>query len=244
MRYAIISDIHSNLEALDAVLTEISNLMVDEILCLGDIVGYNANPNECVEVVRKTGITCIRGNHDIGASDIEEPAHFNPPAKEALLWTRKQLTDENKRFLSSLPRELKIEDIFLFHGFIHETDHYIASEDDALYNFQLLESLPGEIRLGFYGHTHVKAAVSLQRGKVILEEDDMLKLSPWKKYLINPGSIGQPRDNEPSASFMVYNTIDEKITFHRVDYDIAAAQKKIIEAGLPAELAHRLLTGR
>lgn len=244
MRYAIISDIHSNLEALEAVLSEISDLRVDEILCLGDIVGYNANPNECIEIVRRAGVRCIMGNHDSRASGLEEPDNFTPLAREAVLWTRERLTEENKRFLRELPRELAIEGFFLFHGSIHDTDRYIIDERDALDNFHLLENLPGDIKLGFYGHTHVKVALSLQRGRVSLEQDEELKVSPWKGYLINPGSVGQPRDREPSSSFLIYNTMDERVTFHRVDYDIAATQDKIIEAGLPVELAQRLSMGR
>lgn len=244
MRYAIISDIHSNLEALEAVLAEISALMVDEILCLGDIVGYNANPNECIDIVRRAGIRCIMGNHDSRASGLEEPDNFTPLAREAVLWTRDRLTEGNKRFLRELPRELTVEGFFLFHGSIHDTDRYIIDERDAMDNFEMLGSIPGEPKTAFFGHTHVRVAVCLQRGKVFLEPDEELRLSAWKSYLINPGSVGQPRDREPSSSFLIYNTMDEKVTFHRVDYDIAATQDKIIEAGLPVELAQRLAIGR
>lgn len=244
MRYAIISDIHSNLEALEAVLAKISGLKVDEILCLGDIVGYNPNPNECIDIVRRTGIRCIMGNHDSRASGLEEPDNFTPLAKEAVLWTRERLTEENKIFLRGLPRELMIDDFFLFHGSIHDTDRYIIDEKDTMDNFEMLSTLPGKPKTGFFGHTHVKVVLSLQRGKVLLAPDEELKLSPWKRYLINPGSVGQPRDGEPGASFLAYDEFNEKVNFHRVDYDISITQEKIIEAGLPVELAQRLAIGR
>lgn len=240
MRYAIISDIHSNLEALEAVLAKISELRTDDILCLGDIVGYNANPNECIDIVRRTGIRCIMGNHDSRASGLEEPDNFTPLAKEAVLWTRDQLSEDNKGFLRKLPRELTIERFIIFHGSIRDTDCYIIDKKDALGNFHLLENLPGDIKLGFYGHTHVRVALSLQRGKVFLEPDGELKLSAWKRYLINPGSVGQPRDRDPRASFLIYDEFNKKVDFYRTDYDRAATQKKIIEAGLPVELAARL----
>lgn len=244
MRYAVISDIHSNLEALEAVLTKISELRVDEILCLGDVVGYNANPNECVDIVRRAGIRCIMGNHDARASGLEEPDNFTPLAREAVLWTRKRLTEDSKTFLKELKREMVIDGFLIFHGSIHDTDRYIIDERDAKDNFQLLEALPDGVKTGFYGHTHVKVAMSYQRGKVFLESEEELKVSPWKRYLINPGSVGQPRDREPSSSFLIYNTTDEKVTFYRVDYDIATCQEKIVKAGLPIELAQRLSVGR
>lgn len=243
MRYAIISDIHSNLEALEAVLSKISELRIDDILCLGDIVGYNANPNECIDIVRRTGIRCIMGNHDSMASDLEEPDNFTPLAREAVLWTRDRLSEENKGFLRNLPRELTIEGFIIFHGSVRDTDRYIIDEKDASDNFHLLENLPGDIKLGFYGHTHVRVALSLQRGKVVMEPDGELKLSAWKRYLINPGSVGQPRDRDPRASFLIYDEFNKKVIFYRVDYDVAATQKKIIEAGLPVELAARLYGG-
>lgn len=244
MRYAIISDIHSNIEALEAVLAKISGLRVDEVICLGDIVGYNANPNECIEIVRKIGMRCIMGNHDSRASGLEEPDNFNPLAKEAVYWTREHLTEENKVFLKNLPREITIEGLIAFHGSIHDTDRYIIDERDALENFQMLENLPDDVKLGFYGHTHVKVAFSLQRGRISMEPDEDIKVSPWKRYLINPGSVGQPRDRDPGASFLVYDRFNEKVTFYRADYDIATCQEKIIKAGLPVELATRLSMGR
>lgn len=244
MRYAVISDVHSNLEALEAVLAKISGFKIDEIVCLGDIVGYNANPNECVDIVKRAGIRCVMGNHDSRASGLEEPDNFTPLAKESLIWTREHLTEDNKAFLKNLPRELIIDDFLMFHGSINDTDRYILDESDALSNFDLLSKVQDEPMIGFYGHTHVRVAFGLQRGRISMEPDQELKLSPYKRYLINPGSVGQPRDRAPGASLLLYDKFNEQVKFYRVEYDIAAAQKKIIEAGLPVELAERLSSGR
>jgi predicted phosphodiesterase len=243
MRYAIISDIHSNLEALRAVLEKISSLKIDTSFCLGDIVGYNANPNECIEIVRSEGIRCILGNHDSRAAGLEEPDDFNPLAAKAVLWTRDQLTEENKKYLRNLPRELQVDDLVIVHGSIHDTDRYILSRSDILDNFQCLRELPGSPRIGLFGHTHVKMALVQARSMVSMEYADVLNIYDDRLYLINPGSVGQPRDGDPRAAFAVYDSNDHTVTFYRVDYDIKSCQDKIIMAGLPPRLADRLAMG-
>ena len=145
MRTAVLSDIHANLEALIAVLDRMKSLKVDDIVCLGDTVGYNANPNEVLDILRKEKAQCILGNHDACAAGLEEPDDFNPLARAAVLWTREQLSDENRLFLTGLPRELHIRDFFIFHGSIHDTDRYIMYRDDARDNFDLLAGLPGPV---------------------------------------------------------------------------------------------------
>ena len=241
MSTAAISDIHSNIEALQTVLERIKALEVDEIVCLGDIVGYNASPNECIDILRNENATCILGNHDASAADIEEPSEFNPPARAAVLWTREELTKESRRFLANLRRELQVRDFYLFHGSSHETDRYIFSRENAADNFQLLAGLPAAISIGFFGHTHVRAAFDERRGIVtVLSMPEELALSPYIKYLINPGSVGQPRDGDPRASFLVYDDLDRRVVFHRVAYNIRACQDKIIRSGLPSQLAERL----
>lgn len=243
MRYAIISDIHSNLEAFSAVISKIVGLKADKILCLGDIVGYNANPNEVIDILKSEKALCIIGNHDAVACGLRGPDDFNPLAKRAALWTREQLTDESKTFLKDLPRELKMDDFFIFHGSIHATDRYILYKEDIKENFQLLEKLTGQPRIGFFGHTHVRTTYINDRDVISVDLSFELSLSPSRQYLINPGSVGQPRDHDPRASFLVYDTIEHKVTFYRTDYDIAACQSKIMKAGLPARLAARLETG-
>jgi predicted phosphodiesterase len=243
LRIAVIADIHANLEALQAVLEQIHALSVDEVVCLGDIVGYNANPNECVDILRKEKILSVLGNHDASASGLEEPYRFNALARSALLWTREQLTEENRAFLLKLPRERRVHDCFLFHGSIHDPNRYILSRDDVEQNFQSLAGLPGALHFGFFGHTHIRMALCDNQGSVSMRKSLELALSPDKRYLINPGSVGQPRDGDPRAAFLVYDATDHVVFFHRVEYVIRRCQDKIIRAGLPPQLAERLEKG-
>jgi predicted phosphodiesterase len=243
MRTAVIADIHANLEALQAVLERIHALNVDEIVCLGDIVGYNANPNECVEIMREKKIACVLGNHDASAAGIEEPVHFNLLARKAVLWTRGVLVEKNRRFLIDLPRERQVHDFFLFHGSIHDTNRYLLTRGDAVDNFQLLAGLPEGPRLGFFGHTHVGTASIDHQGRISSDLSSELSLSSGKRYLINPGSVGQPRDGDPRASFLVYDRDDRTVLVFRAEYDIKMCQDKIVRAGLPPQLAWRLEQG-
>lgn len=243
MRTAVISDIHANLEAFESVLDAIADLGVGEIFCLGDIVGYNANPNECVDIIRDRNIACVLGNHDACAAGLEEPDSFNPVAWNALLWTRETLSGVNKSFLLQLPREQALRDCFLFHGSLHDTNRYLADSYEARRNFRLLERLPGGPRIGFFGHTHVMIAFTDERGVVTTDRSHDLRLSPENRYLINPGSVGQPRDGDPRASFLVYDSDERRIAFHRRVYDIRASQDKIMRARLPTRLADRLAWG-
>ena len=244
MRYAIISDIHANLEALQAVLAEIDRLRVDAFYCLGDLVGYNANPNECIAIIREHGIRSVMGNHDSRAAGLEHADDFNPYAADAIRWTRERLSPENTAFLRDLPRELQIGDLMLFHGSLHDTDRYILYRKDILDNFLLLRQVPGSPRLGLYGHTHVPMAVSLAGETPHLEEESVVMLQEERSYLINPGSVGQPRDGDPRAAFCVYDGAERTVTFHRVRYDVLSCQAKVIRAGLPQRLAERLAMGR
>ncbi len=243
MRFAVIADIHANLEALKAVLERIETLGADEIVCLGDIVGYNANPNECLDIVRNRGVMSVLGNHDACASGLEEPVGFNPEARRAVLWTRSTLSGENRLFLRSLPRELRMGDFLLFHGSIHDTDRYILYLSDAAENFALLAEMGKSLRIGFFGHTHLKVALLYHRGEVAAEPSPGLQLTEKNLYLINPGSVGQPRDGDWRASFLLYDTDKGRVTFSRVEYDIRACQDKILQSGLPSQLAERLASG-
>ena len=244
MRIAVIADIHANLEALRAVLDRIAGLNINATVCLGDIVGYNANPNECVELIRKSNIACVLGNHDACASGREEPEHFTPFARKALFWTREQLTGENSRFLADLPREKNMHGVYLFHGSVHDTNRYLLSPMDAAHNFELLHEQAGVPMTYFFGHTHRKIAWMEHGGVVSSERPLELMLSSEKQYLINPGSVGQPRDGDPRSSFLVYDQEDCTVTFFSVEYDIKTCQDKIVRAGLPPQLAERLAWGR
>jgi predicted phosphodiesterase len=243
MRTAVIADIHANLEALESVLGRIAELGADEIVCLGDIVGYNANPNECVDIVRERKIVCVLGNHDVCASGMDEPCSFNPVAARSVLWTRDILTKENRSYLMHLPREQAVRDFYLFHGSIHETNRYITSKGDARENFRRLEALPGVCRIGFFGHTHVRMVLCNEQGALSCSYPQELSLPGVHQCLINPGSVGQPRDGDPRAAFLIYDSTERRVTFHHVAYDIRTCQDKIIRAGLPSSLAERLEQG-
>jgi diadenosine tetraphosphatase ApaH/serine/threonine PP2A family protein phosphatase len=244
MRCAVLSDIHGNLEAFRAVLTRIADLGVERMVCLGDLVGYNANPNECVDIVRNEGIISVLGNHDSRACGMEQPDNFNATAARAVLWTRDRLTDENRAFLAALPRELPLEDAFLCHGSIHDTDRYILFPNDVRDNFSLLVTLPGRPHICFFGHTHIPSAYSSEGTEIRQEPEGTVMIADGRQHLINPGAVGQPRDGDPRAAFAVYDAADGTVTFHRVAYDIPAAQDKLIRAGLPPGLAERLAYGR
>lgn len=243
MRYAIISDIHSNLEALTVVLAEIDALGVDGIVCLGDIVGYNTNPNECIALLRSRGVPCITGNHDERAAGNNEPDDFNLFAQRALLWTREQLTPENKAYLAGLPRTMVVDGVFLMmHGSVDDTDFYINGADDAAANLELMQETAG-VNIGFFGHTHVPITYVGIGGEVMEQLDSIVHLDDGCAYLINPGSVGQPRNHDPRASFALYDTALSVVTFHKAEYDIALTSMKILEAGLPDRLADRLRFG-
>lgn len=246
MLYAVISDIHSNLEALTAVLEKIDSIGVDEVLCLGDLVGYNSNPNECVEIVRKRGIRSVVGNHDVRACGLKEPYDFNDIAREAILWTRKALKGENLGFLKGLPERIYLRDgrgVAVHGALVDGTDTYILSPWIALRNFEEMKGSPDLPHLCFFGHTHVRITYQYLEGRVITRFDQEIALDPKGLYLINPGSVGQPRDRDPRASFLIYDTRRETVTFHRVPYDIDLCYRKIVEAGLPKKLGERLKAG-
>lgn len=243
MLYAVISDIHSNLEALTAFLDEAKRLRVDKIVCLGDIVGYNANPNECIELLKKESAMCVLGNHDSRVAGFEEPTNFNYHAAAAVYWTRDAITPDNLEFLRGLPKSLTVKGRFTaFHGWVNDIDRYIMGPRDAMRNFKLTDGLglPG---VCFFGHTHVPAAYSEEDGEAVLHHENPVKLSRGVRYLMNPGGLGQPRDRDPRAAFLVYDSRKNQAAFHRVEYDIRSASEKVLAAGLPERLAERLKLG-
>jgi diadenosine tetraphosphatase ApaH/serine/threonine PP2A family protein phosphatase len=239
MKYAIISDIHSNLEALEVVFEEIDRLGLDKTICLGDIVGYGANPNECVEIIRERKVESLLGNHDIVACGKKEPYDFNTAARDSALWTRSVLTAGNKGFLYSLPDKKEIEDFLIVHGAISDPDLYILSAYDAFSEFNLMK----KYYICFFGHTHMRVWYAFQSGDLRHISDYEFKIEPKSKYLINPGSVGQPRDRDPRSSFLIYDWEEGVVKNIRLKYDIGLAQKKIIEAGLDRRLAERLSLG-
>jgi len=243
MRYLILSDLHANLEALRSVLADADAKGFDRLLCLGDIVGYGANPNEVIELLRaRRPYAVIRGNHDKVACGIEDGEHFNDIALTAAVWTREALAPENRRYLRELPQgPVDAGGFLISHGNPYDEDGYLLSEVDALMTF---ESVP--FSLAFFGHTHFACSFSIAGERSNLEmlgEDQVLRLDPEWRYLINPGSIGQPRDHNPRAAYALYDRDASSVSLHRVRYDVAAAQKKISDSGLPFPLAYRLEFG-
>lgn len=245
MKYLIISDLHSNLEALSAVFAQVKRKKFDRVLVLGDLVGYGASPNQVVDMVRRTRqAIVIRGNHDKVASGLESGENFNRAAMQSALWTRKKLTSENKAFLTRLPQGPVMVDneIIVSHGTPIDEDAYIFSDYDAYEVFQVMD-----FKLCFFGHTHLPViyAVSNQRLYTFRPNGERVKIELVSgfKYLINPGSVGQPRDKNPQASFAFYDSDNRTVTFKRVEYSIPKTQDKILKAGLPQSLANRLAFG-
>jgi len=241
LQYAIISDIHANLEALEVVLGRIDQHNVDQIVCLGDVVGYNANPNECADIVRGRGIPTICGNHDAVACGIEEPWGFNPIALSAALWTREHLSKENLEWLQGLPDNLPFEDILATHGSPMDRDCYMFTWEDVLPH--LAHLVEHNYTLCFFGHTHSPGIYSSD-GMYSLDEDAKFSLNDGKRYFINPGSVGQPRDGNAHAAFGLYDSEKREFEQVRVAYPVAQAADRITKAGLPAFLAERLYLGR
>lgn len=238
MKYALISDIHANLEAFSSVLAEIDRSGVEKIICLGDIVGYGADPNACVEIVRERNITSILGNHDAAACGLYEPTHFNPAARHAVLWTRTELTRENNEFLRNLPDRIVIDNFLAVHGAISDPDKYIISAYDAEPEFALLDKQD----ICFFGHTHVAVCYALENKHVREITGPEIEFADGVKYLVNPGGVGQPRDGDPRASFIIYDS-EGRAEYRRIAYDIQTAQEKIINKGLNRMLAERLSYG-
>ncbi|MFQ5329103.1 MAG: metallophosphoesterase family protein [Thermodesulfobacteriota bacterium] len=244
MQIAVISDIHSNLEALTAVLDRIDSFGVDTILCLGDIVGYNADPDRCVEIVREREIQCVLGNHDSWVCGLEGLDNINYPVRRTILWSREQLSPKNLDFLKRLPRKLSMDiGALAIHGWVNNTDRYIITTGDALINSELLAQEPHSPRLCFFGHTHKPIAYSTTESAVLVHRDELLILKEGRRHIINPGSVGQPRDFDNRGAFLIYDSEAGALRFHRVEYNIDATCRKIIAAGLPATFAERLKTG-
>ena len=246
MRLAVIADIHSNSEALASVLTQLDREGVDAILNLGDLVGYNASPNECLELLQGRKAWSLAGNHDLALLDPERAQNFNIIAYEALMWCRQQVRPEFLEFLQGLPLLRKLPGSFLAcHGTPANPDTYIA------YHFQgkrVLNDLykHSDLRVCFFGHTHRRALWYRDiRGKVALRQISpaTMQLSPEEHYLINPGSVGQPRDGNPEAAYAIFDDEASSIQFKSVPYDVSGAQRRILAAGLPPYLAERLALG-
>ncbi|MGJ8634254.1 MAG: metallophosphoesterase family protein [Luteolibacter sp.] len=240
MRTAIFGDIHANLEALESVLEDANTQNVDKFVCLGDIVGYNADPAACLEHVKAMDCPTVKGNHDADASENHSLDTMNPVAATALRWTREQLDDDQRLWLKKLRMVRQVTDFTIVHSTLDQPLHwnYVTNRFDAMSNFSYQFT-----QLCFHGHTHVPR-VYMKSTKVIEVAADQIALEPDAKYFINVGSVGQPRDGDPRACYAIFDHETRTITFRRVKYDLPATQKKILAAGLPEMLAERLAEGR
>jgi diadenosine tetraphosphatase ApaH/serine/threonine PP2A family protein phosphatase len=239
VRYALLSDIHSNLEALEAVLEDISGQQIDELLCLGDLVGYGANPNECVQRIRELVSHVVAGNHDSAVVGQTDVYNFNSHARRAVVWTAEVIEPHHARYLSERPYVDRIDDCLLVHATPSEPAawNYVLSTQAARPEFQAFSE-----SICFIGHSHQPIFFSLdevprsQRG-------DRLTCEPGKRYIVNVGSIGQPRDKDPRSCYAIYDADSRTVQLRRVPYDIRSAQRKILKAALPPVLAARLSRG-
>jgi predicted phosphodiesterase len=247
MRYLILSDIHANLTALEAVLAAAEGKW-ERAVCLGDLVGYGPDPNEAIGRVRELDCVVIRGNHDKAIAGLTEAEEFNPIARAAMLWSRERLTPENLEFLAQLRQGPAFVDSFcIVHGSIRDEDEYVFVAPQALEELRLA-STP----LTFFGHTHRQGGF-LQRGATlgIINFDPTpkkliftLPIEEGSTYLLNPGSIGQPRDGDPRAAYAIADTEKGSVQFWRVPYDIGAVQNRMLAEQLPEPLIMRLSVGR
>jgi predicted phosphodiesterase len=246
LRYLIVSDMHANWDAFAAVLRRARRKRFDAVLVLGDLVGYGASPNQVVEAVRGMGprLYTVRGNHDKVVTGIDNGANFNQTALVAAQWTATRLTPGNLRFVRELPQgPLQIEEgMAICHGSPLDEDTYVFSDVDA---WEIFSAFP--IPVTFFGHTHIPSLFSLE-GRVLgvralRGRTGTVQLHPHGRYLVNPGSIGQPRDRDPRASYMTYDSERRIVRWHRIDYPIDEAQRRIRRADLPGSLADRLAVG-
>jgi predicted phosphodiesterase len=246
VRYLIVSDLHGNWQALEAVLRD-SEGRYDCTLCCGDLVGYGADPNKVVDWVRTNCSVVVRGNHDRACTGQDDLEWFNPVARSAAVWTQQTLSPENAQFTADLPRgPIAIENFQVVHGSPFDEDEYVLAADEAGQAFSYLEC-----RLAFFGHTHVQGGFIWNHSRVetiprVAPRSDrqILEIDPDCAYMVNPGSVGQPRDGDARAAYVLYDSGAKILAYHRVEYDVATAQQKIREAGLPPILADRLSVGR
>lgn len=241
MKFAVLSDVHSNLEALQVVLDHAKQQKCTHYVCLGDIVGYGPNPRECLEIVQQLNCPTVIGNHDEYCAGDMDLTGFNPMAADAIKWTRQQLTDEQRAWLRNLKYVRLVESFTIVHATLDLPEKWAYVFDKlaaaASFNYQ-------HTPVCFNGHTHVP--IGFVRGPTGIQGGmyTKIKVEIGKKYFINVGSIGQPRDRNPKASYVTYDLANNLIEIHRLDYPIAAVQKKIRAAGLPVSLAERLEHGR
>jgi predicted phosphodiesterase len=241
MRNAYISDVHANLEALEAVFRDIDKQTVQNIFFLGDVVGYGANPNECADLIKNNCDLSIAGNHDHAALGITDISYFNERAAEAIMWTFEVMDESTTGFLEKQPftREIENQDVLLAHGSPYEPEawHYVLNMEDVKRSLEAQEN-----RICLVGHSHRPFVAEETAEGELLIHPMWITLTEGSRYIMNVGSVGQPRDRDPRSSYLIID--DEMAELIRVEYDIPTTQKKILDAGLPEQLAARLAMGR
>jgi predicted phosphodiesterase len=254
LRVAVVSDLHANIQAVRAALARLDALGVDEVVCLGDIVGYNANPNEVVAELRRRHIRCVQGNHDAMAASDEAPDDFGGLARGAILWTRRALEPGHRAYLGALPLRQRIgADAVGVHGAPSHRDRYILSLVDAAEEFAVAGAALPDARVVFFGHTHLPV-VFREAGGIVTAlwssraagadgRPATVDVSGAGRFLVNPGGLGQPRDGLVTAPFAVYDDRTRRVSFERAPYDVEACAAAVRAAGLDPRLADRLKYG-
>ncbi|MCZ7583877.1 MAG: metallophosphatase family protein [Deltaproteobacteria bacterium] len=245
MKYGILSDIHGNIEALNAALAKLDDLGVERLVNLGDAVGYYTAPNECVDRLRERDAVSIMGNHDVVACGRVEPVFFNPTAAQAILWARENLRDDNREYINGLPDSRKIaDDVLAVHGSVRDRDEYLLFRPEIERSFDALETTYPGVRVVFFGHTHRRIYYEKESDKLYAgTSGDPLTLRGDSLYLINPGSVGQPRDGDPRAAFCVFDDEARVVDFHRVGFDTDKVAEAVRALPFGASLAERLYRG-
>ncbi|HOX36504.1 MAG TPA: metallophosphoesterase family protein [Candidatus Brocadiia bacterium] len=240
MRYAVIGDIHANFDALETILKDAEKKGFDRLLCVGDLVGYGAMPAECIEAVRARNTVVVAGNHDFGVVDKTTIECFNSDARDAVLWTREHLNDDQKNYLKELQLVHEMEDLTLVHGTLCYPEYfdYIQTLYDAYLSFQALHT-----PICFLGHSHVPI-VFFNDNPISYFMEPEVDLENAPKVIVNVGSVGQPRDQDARACYAIFDADKKKVWIHRVEYDVEKAKQRILDAGLPPTNAHRLILGR
>ena len=242
MRFCIFGDIHANLEALQAVMADAEKNQCTHYVCLGDIVGYNANPKECLDFVRKLDCPVVKGNHDEMASRESDAGGFNALAEEAISWTRAQLSHEDKEWLLEMKMVRQVRDFTIVHATLDTPTKwgYVFNQLDAAASFNYQHT-----QLCFYGHTHSPRAYVREQDRTVRSVTfEKLRIEVGKKYFLNVGSVGQPRDGNWHASYAIFHADKGYVELRRLEYDIRTAQDKILATGLPQRLAERLALGK
>ncbi len=240
MKYAILGDIHGNLEALEAVMHDARSQNATHYACVGDVVGYNADPHQCLDIIRSLDAPVVRGNHDFYVSQQGAINGFNPLAAKVLKWTHDQMTDGELSFLSQTPYKRRVENFTLVHSTLDMPDKwgYVFDiyEADAHFAYQ-------RTTVCFFGHTHVPLVFEKTGDNLQRLAYKAIKVTLGRRYFVNVGSVGQPRDGDPRAAYVLYDLERKQIELRRLEYDIRTTQEKIIRAGLPGRLASRLEKG-